>query len=166
MSNISLYNIKSDFIELFEKRENGDITEEEYQEKGNCLAVDLKNKSINIIGYVRNAEVTIEAIKNEVERLTNMRKAIENKIDKFKEYVKVNMQELGLEKIETEIGNMSVAKNPVSVEIYDENLIIDEYKKEKITVSIDKTAIKNAMKEGKEVQGARLIEDKTSLRIK
>lgn len=76
------------------------------------------------------------------------------------------MEELGLEKIETELGVLTIAKNPASIDVYDENLITDEYKKEKITVSIDKTAIKNAIKEGKEIQGARLIEDKTSLRIK
>ena len=104
-----------------------------------------------------------EAIKTEIERLTVMKKAIDSKIDKFKEYVKVNMQDLNLEKIQTELGTLTIAKNPVSVEIYDETLIADEYKKEKVTVSIDKTAIKNAIKSGKDVQGARLIEDKTSL---
>ena len=76
------------------------------------------------------------------------------------------MQDLNLEKIQTELGTLTIAKNPVSVEIYDETLIADEYKKEKVTVSIDKTAIKNAIKNGKDVQGARLVEDKTSLRIK
>lgn len=95
-----------------------------------------------------------------------MKKAIDNKNAKFKEYVKQNMEELELQKIDTELGTLSIAKNPASVEIYDESMIADEYKKEKVTVTIDKTAIKNAIKEGKEVEGARLVEDKTSLRIK
>ncbi len=163
---LSLYNIKCDFIELFEKAQEGELTEEEYQKQGNDLALQLKNKSTSIIGYVRNTELMSEAIKNEIDRLTAMKKAIDSKMEKFKEYVKVNMQDLGLEKIPTELGILSVVKNPVSVEIYDETLISDEYKKEKVTVSIDKTAIKNAIKEGKSVQGARLIENKTSLRIK
>ena len=163
---LSLYNIKCDFIELFEKAENGELTQEEFEKQGKEKAIDLQKKSVNIIGYLRNQELTIEAIKNEIDRLTAIKKANESNIDKFKEYVKINMQDLGLEKIQTELGTLSIAKNPASVEIFDETLIADEYKKEKVTVSIDKTAIKNAFKEGKNVQGVRLIEDKTSLRIK
>ena len=166
MSNLSLYNITNSFITLFEKAENEELTQEEIQEQGNELALDLKNKSTSIIGYVRNLDLTSEAIKNEIDRLTTMKKAIDNKNTKFKEYVKENMEKLDLQKIDTELGTLSIAKNPASVEIYDETLIADEYKKEKVTISIDKTSIKNALKEGKNVEGARLVEDKTSLRIK
>lgn len=166
MSNLSLYNITNSFITLFEKAEQGELTKEEIEEQGKDLAISLKNKSTSIIGYIRNLDLTSEAIKNEIDRLTTMKKAIDNKNIKFKEYVKQNMEELELQKIDTELGTLSVTKNPASVEVYDENMISDEYKKEKLTVCIDKTAIKNAIKNGKEVQGARLIEDKTSLRIK
>ena len=166
MSNLSLYNITNSFITLFEKAENERLTQEEIQEQGNELALALKNKSTSIIGYVRNLDLTSEAIKNEIDRLTIMKKAIDNKNTKFKEYVKENMERLDLPKIDTELGTLSIAKNPASVEIFDETLISDEYKKEKVTVSIDKTSIKNALKAGKDVQGARLVEDKTSLRIK
>lgn len=166
MSELSLYNIKSNYIELFEKAENGELTQEEIQEQGNDLAIALRNKSTSIIGYVRNLDLTSDAIKSEIDRLTAMKKAIDNRNVKFKKYVKQNMEELGLEKIETELGILTIVKNPASVDVYDENLIADEYKKEEITVSIDKTAIKNAIKEGKEVQGVKLVEDKTSLRIK
>lgn len=107
-----------------------------------------------------------EAIKNEIDRLTAMKKTVDNRIDKFKEYVKENMERLDISKIDTELGTLSVSKNPISVEIYDEALITDEYRKERVTVAIDKTAIKNDLKAGKKVEGARLIEDKTSLRIK
>ena len=166
MSNLSLYNITNSFITLFEKAENEELTQEEIQEQGNELALALRNKSTSIIGYVRNLDLTSEAIKNEIDRLTIMKKAIDNKNTKFKEYVKENMERLDLPKIDTELGTLSIAKNPASVEIFDETLIADEYKKEKVTVSIDKTSIKNALKEGKNVQGARLVEDKTSLRIR
>ena len=163
---LSLYNITNGFITLFEKAENEELTQEEIEQQGNELALALKNKSTSIIGYVRNLDLTSEALKNEIDRLTTMKKAVDNKNTKFKEYVKENMEKLNLQKIDTELGSLTIAKNPVSVEVYDENMIIDEYKKEKVTVTIDKTAIKNAIKKGKEVQGARLVEDKTSLRIK
>lgn len=163
---LSLYNITNKFIELFEKAESSELTQEEILEQGNELALALKNKSTSIVGYVRNSELMSEAIKNEIDRLTAMKKTVDNRIDKFKEYVKENMERLDISKIDTELGTLSVSKNPISVEIYDEALITDEYRKERVTVAIDKTAIKNDLKAGKKVEGARLIEDKTSLRIK
>lgn len=164
--NNSLYSIKSRFIELFEKAEFGELTPEEMQEQGNELARELQNKSTGIIGYTRNQELLIQAIKEEENRLAENRKAIENKLDRFKEYVKSNMQELAVEKIETPLGVLSVVKNPASVEIVDETMIPSEYKIKKETYTPDKKAIKEALKNGENILGVKLIEDKTSLRIK
>ncbi len=166
MNGLSLYNITENFITLFEKAENGELTQEELQEQGSDLALALKNKSTSIVGYVRNSELMSEAIKNEIDRLTAMKKTVDSRLNKFKEYVKENMEKLDVPKIDTELGTLSVAKNPASVEIYDETLIDNEYRKEKVTFTIDKTAIKKDLQSGKKIQGARLVEDKTSLRIK
>lgn len=167
MSNLTLYNITNKFAELMDRAENGELTEEEYNKLGEELELELQNKSSNIIGYVRNSELLIEAMKSEEKRLADIRKNGEAKLDKFKQYVKENMEKLGLDKIPTELGSLSIAKNPISVEIENENEIPKEFKNEKITISIDKTAIKNHFKEtGEIVPGTRIIDDKTSLRIK
>lgn len=167
MSTLTLYNITNKFAELMDRAENGELTEEEYNKLGEELKLELQNKSSNIIGYVRNSELLIEAMKAEEKRLADIRKNGEAKLDKFKQYVKENMEKLGLDKIPTELGSLSIAKNPISVEIENENEIPKEFKNEKITISIDKTAIKNHFKEtGEIVPGTRIIDDKTSLRIK
>lgn len=72
---LSLYNIKCDFIELFEKAENEELTQEEIEKQGNNLALALQNKSISVIGYIRNTELMSDAIKSEIERLTAMKKS-------------------------------------------------------------------------------------------
>lgn len=51
MSNISLYNITSKFVELINKANEGELTEEEYNELGNELALELQNKSANISSW-------------------------------------------------------------------------------------------------------------------
>ena len=162
----SLYNITSKFIELFDNVEEGVITDEEAQEMGSQLALELQNKSISIIAYEKTLEAKEEAIKNEIERLKELKERVSKKIDKFKNYVKDNMETLELSKIETDIGTITVTKNPASVEIYDEALIPEGFKVEKVTVAVDKTAIKEALKSGQTVAGAKLVDDKTSLRIK
>ena len=167
MSDLTLYNITNKFAELMDKAENGELTEKEYNEIGEEIALELQKKSASIIGYIRNTELLIEAMKSEEKRISDTRKMGEAKLDKFKQYVKENMEKLGLDKIPTELGSLSIAKNPISVEVENENEIPKEFKNEKITISIDKTAIKNHFKEtGEIVPGTRIIDDKTSLRIK
>ena len=167
MSNLSLYNITNKFVELMDKAQNGELTEEEYNQLGKELALELQNKSANIIGYTQNKEALIDAIDVQIKRLQELKKSEQNGLDKFKQYVKENMEKLGIEKIETELGILSIAKNPMSVEIENEDEIPSEFKQEVVTTKIDKTAIKNHFKEtGEIVAGVQIIDDKTSLRIK
>ena len=167
MSNLSLYNITNKFVELMDKAQEGQLTEDEYNELGNELALELQNKSSNIIGYIKNSESLLEAMKTEEKRLADMRKQGEKKLEKFYQYVKENMQRLGLEEIPTELGRLKITKNPMSIEIENEDEIPAEFKKEVVTTQIDKTAIKNHFKDtGEIIPGIRIIDNKTSLRIK
>lgn len=167
MSNLSLYNITNGFVELMDKVESGELTEEEYNRLGEELAIELQKKSGNIIAYVKNGESFIDAVKAEEKRLADMRKAAENKIAKFKEYVKENMDKLGIEKIQTDLGNLSIAKSPISVEVINEDEIPSEYKQEIVTVKIDKKAISDNFKETGEIPNGVVIHtDNTNLRIR
>lgn len=167
MSDLTLYNITNKFVDLMNKAEEGELTEQEYNQLGEELTLELQNKSSNIIAYVRNSELLIEAMKTEEKRLADIRKNGEAKLDKFKQYVKENMEKLGLDKIPTELGSLSISKNPMSVEIENEEEVPNEFKIEVVTTKIDKTAIKNRFKEtGEVIAGTKIIDDKTSLRIK
>lgn len=167
MSDLTLYNITNKFAELMDRAENGELTEEEYNKLGEELALELQSKGSNIIGYERNMELTINAMKEEEKRISDMRKSLENKAEKFKQYVKENMEKLGITKLDTELGTLSIAKNPMSVEIENEMAIPAEFKMLVQTIKVDKTAIKNHFKEtGEVIAGVQIIDDKTSLRIK
>ena len=164
MSNLSLYEITNAFPTLMESEE---ITEEDKNKIKAELTMLLQQKSQNIIGYIKNIELTINAMKEEEKRIAENRKSLESKLDKFKQYVKENMERLGITKMETELGTLSIAKNPLSVEIENEDEIPAEFKQEIVTIKIDKTAIKNHFKETGEVAaGVQIVDDKTSLRIK
>ena len=167
MNNLTLYNITNKFVDLMEKAENEELTEEEYNQLGKELTLELQNKSANIIGYVQNTESLISAIKDEETRLEEIRKTAEKRLEKFKNYVKENMEKLELKEIPTELGSLKISKNPLSVEIENEDEVPNEFKTIVQTTKIDKTAIKNHFKEtGEIVAGTRIIDDKTSLRIK
>jgi hypothetical protein len=147
--------------------EQEEMSEEDKKKVEEELTVLLQQKSQNIIGYTRNIELTIEAMKMEEKRISEQRKTLENKVSKFKEYVKECMDKNNITKIETELGSLTITKNPASVEIIDENIIPEEFKQEVVTVKIDKTAIKNHFKETGEIpEGTNIITTNTSLRIK
>ena len=85
MSNLSLYEITNAFPALMESEE---ITEEDKNKIEAELTMLLQQKSQNIIGYTKNIELTIEAMKEEEDRISSNRKALENKLTRFKQYVK------------------------------------------------------------------------------
>ena len=62
MNNLSLYEITSGFPALMD---NEEITEEEKKKIEDELIVLLQQKSQNIIGYTKNIELTINAMKEE-----------------------------------------------------------------------------------------------------
>ena len=160
----SLYDIKNKFVELALRE---DLTEEESKELSTLLATELTNKSTNIIGFIRNTELTLDAVDIEIKRLQDMKKTTANKLEKFKNYVEQNMTQLGIEEINTTLGKMSFRKSPPSVEIINEDLIPEEYIKVKTERSIDKKAILDTYKEnGELVDGTRIVSDKVKLSIK
>lgn len=153
----SLYNISERFLELFNR---DDLTEEEFKEYGEELALILKNKAENIVGYNFTLESNKNILKQEIERLKNILDSIDNKQDKLKQHVKENMEKLNLLKIETAIGNIKIVKNKPSVNIINSEIIDEKYKLTKtiIETSICKNEIAKDIKAGIEVNGAKLVE--------
>jgi len=164
MSEMSLYQITNEFVALMQ---NDELTEEEQVKMGEELEVLLLQKSSNIIAYTRNVEGFIDIAKQEVERIRQLIKTAEGKLGRFKGYVKDNMERLGINSVPTEIGTLSIAKNPMSVEILDETKIPEQFKKTVTVVEIDKNAIKEHFKEtGELIEGVKIHTNKTNLRIK
>nr|DAR94700.1 MAG TPA: resistance protein [Caudoviricetes sp.] len=164
---MNFYDVTKDYIERMEYLEQGINSETgEMTENKNQLVIwtdeltkDLKDKSSNVIAVVRNNELTIEAIENEIKRLKAMKESLENKLDKFKAYIKNAMLVNGIEKIDTNLGSIEFTKS-TSTEIYDESLVDSKFKEIVTTEKISKEKIKKALKAGEEVQGARLVENK------
>lgn len=162
MESLSLYQITSAFPRMIEE----EMSEEDKKEVEKELTELLQQKSQNLIGYTRNMELTIEAMKNEEERISKQRKTLENNLKKFRKYVKECMEQGGFTKIETQLGTLSIVKNSQSVEIYDENKVPDEYKTKVLEIKIDKKAImKNFKETGEIVDGVNIKQD-IGLRIK
>ena len=164
MENLSLYQITSAFPMLMEQEE---MTEEDKIKVEEELTKLLQEKSQSIIGYYRNNELTIQAMKEEEKRIAEVRKVLENRNEKFKKYVKECMENAGFTKIETTLGSLSIARSPISIEIVNEDEVPGEYKTEIVTTKTDKKAIADNFKATGEVPNGIIVHtENTNLRIK
>ena len=72
--------------------------------------------------------------------------------------VKSTMQTMGIDSLKGHELEFKIRNNPASVDILDESLIPPEFTDLVMTTKIKKNEIKDALKDGKEVPGARLIQ--------
>lgn len=161
---MNLYELTTDLKEL-QEIDFTQVEEEQIEEVKGIIKTQIESKSAGIIAVIRNEESDIDAIKVEIKRLQELKKSKENKIENLKKYTKECLEDADIKKVSTSLGNMTVRKNPASVDVLDENLIPSEYKKEVVEVKVDKKAILADLKEGVVIEGAAL-KNSTSLMIK
>nr|DAL66122.1 MAG TPA_asm: resistance protein [Caudoviricetes sp.] len=163
VNELTLYGISKEMIameELWEMaidEETGEVKDaallEELQQG---IETTLMEKSADIVKYYKNRDSLIESIDKEIKRLQELKKIGEKKQDSFKNYIKMCMEKMGVKKIETSNGNISLRKTPESVELIDEEIIPEKFKTTVQLEKISKTDIKKALQEGEEVPGATL----------
>ena len=167
MADLKLYEITDYFIASMDKLENGELTPEDIEDIQEEIHNALMQKSNNIIGYYLDRKSLIEAIDVQIKRLQEYKRVETNKLDKYKEYIKDNMEAMGIEKIETGAGKLQIAKSPISVDIIDEKLIPDEYKEIVTETKVDKKKIADNFKAtGEIIEGVKINYNNTNLRIR
>lgn len=161
MSNLSLFQIEQEYRQLAELliESEGEAT----PETETALAINREQLQVKAIAYaqvVKQLDYENGIIKAEIERLTALKKARENAVDRLKEAVRGAMELYGYEKIESPLLTVSLRKSE-SIEIIDAQLIPELFTNTKTTVTPDKAMIKEAIKGGNDVPGAQLVSKKS-----
>ena len=129
------------------------------------LKYEIESKSDNIGKFISNISSQCDSIKAEEKRLAEKRKALENKEKWLREYIKNFMVENDIKKIETTTHKFSISNSQGKLIVENEDLVDMKYK---IIVpehyEIDNEKLKTALKNGEEVNGAK-IEKGFTLRI-
>ena len=167
MNNLSLYELSNTYLEAldFFTDPEADLPIEAVNDTLEGLSGELEDKAVNVAKFLRNMEAAAQAIKSAEAEMARRRKSLETRVTWMKSYLKGSMEHTGITKIECPYFKLSIQNNPASVNILNEESIPDEYKAQVINWKIDKTAIKNAIKGGKNVPGATLVNG-TRLAIK
>ena len=158
-----LYELTEQYNNLMELMENPDVPQEMLEESLNQINDELDTKLENIAKVIKSFEVDTKGLKEEEKRLADRRKAKENKISSLKEYVEGAMRSTGVFKVKGKVFTLAIQKNAPSVLIKDLECIPNEYFK--VKKEVDKTLLKEKLKEGQIIEGAEL-QQKESLRIR
>lgn len=123
------------------------------------LAREQKIENIGL--YIKNLEAEKEAVKHEKDNFADRQKRLEKKIESLKGYL---TYALDGQKFSTPKVAVSFRKSE-SVLVKDKWLIPDSYMNLSVVREPNKTAIKNALKRGEEINGVELLE-KRNISIK
>lgn len=164
---MNLYDLSTEYRAAADKLADLDLDEQTIADTLESLSGDLEVKARNVAVFTRNLEVTAEAIKSAEAGMAARRKAIENRASGLRRYLLTSMQVAGITKIECPQFALSIKQNPPAVDVYEPLSVPPEFMKQPDPPppAIDKTAIKEAIKAGREVPGARLTQG-TRLDIK
>ena len=160
----SLYEITQNMKMLTNYLDEEDCDVETYENTLELIKYELTNKSTSLIHVIKNIESDETMLDNEIKRLKAIKDRKSKNVESLKEYIKVCMEQMGLNKIETPLGNFSLRKSE-SINIIDSTKIPSEYINVVIENKPDKVKIKEAIKNNIQVEGTELI-SKNNLNIK
>lgn len=167
MTALTLYQIAQEFRAITDVLMDAGCDEQTLKDTLEGEAWPLELKAQNYAFVIRNMEASAAAIKEAEQQMAERRKAIEKRAEQIKERLKVGMEIAGVTKIDCPHFAISIAKNPAAVEVFEQALVPASFMRVPETPPpvLDKNAIKEALKSGRDVPGAKLTQG-TSLRIK
>lgn len=160
----SLYEINQTRKEFLDKIAAGDIPEEAISDTLEALDGEFDEKADDTACYVKQLLSDAQAIKEEAANLNERATAKAHKADRLMDYLYQQFIARGKDKLETTRNVLKIRKNPPTVQIDDEAAFIGWAQTNKkinlLTIhdpTVNKTAVKNALKAGEEIQHAQLV---------
>ena len=160
----TLYELTGEYMELMSLMEDDSIDDQMIQDTLEGVEGEIEEKADAIAKIIKSAKTEAEVIEREEKRLNSRKKMLLNNADRLKDYLEKVMRTTGKTKFKTALFGFGIQKNPPTVVIDNEANIPEEFWIVKDPV-IDKTALKQYLKENGEVDFAHLHSTE-SLRIR
>lgn len=168
MRDVTLYNISQEFEFIADLLDRDVLEEDERIRLESMLAEKIKQSSQEIVTYQIEEQAKIEVLAREIKRLTTIKRAAENRMEKFKDRLSENMRKLQCKKIATPLGNITLALDGVNKTVaLKEGVDIDTIPEEyiKVTKELKKTELKKALADGETINGIEIIETPARVRF-
>ena len=155
----SLYELSSDLERVIDggmivDMDTGEVLFDE--ENLDKLKVTVAEKFLACKMFAEGQRAKAQSLKDLAKAMTESAKAMEKKAERMDAYILERAKANGGE-IATDSITVKVRKCPPSVDILCEQDIPEAYWREKVVRSVDKAAVKEALKAGEHVPGAALV---------
>ena len=162
MQELKLYEISTQYRQLAERLADMDLDATTVADtlEASGLTDALPDKVQGVEMVARAAEMHCPTIDAEIARLQALKTRRQKIAQGLRDYLKLNMENAGVERVECALFTLTLKKNPPAVEVMDAAQVPVEFWTAPKTPepTINKTAIKQAIKVGQEVAGARLVQ--------
>lgn len=118
----------------------------------------------NIAKSIKEIEGQADMVKAEKDRLTKREKTMRNNAKSMKIYIQEQMEAIGKRKVQGELLTVAIQKNAPSVRIESEQYIPEGFYVPQ-PLKLDKTQLKDELKNGLEIAGVELVQTE-SVRIR
>ena len=152
---MKLYEITQSIRDLF-------TTEELDIDELDALEMEFTDKIENICYVIRESELEADGFKQEIDRLANKKRALDNTADRLRDYIRQNMEANGDAKIKGRLFTVTLGKPSQIVNVTGD--VPEEYIN--VTFTTDKNRITKALKAGVIFENACLVDGKAKLIIK
>ena len=161
MTTPSLFTLTSQYLQLANTLADGDfdLTTITDTIEASGLTDDIATKAQGIEYVARSAETYLPAIDAEIARLTALKAHRVKVAQGLRDYLMNSMVRMQIERIECPMFAISIRSNPPSVDVFESLQVPSKYWRViPETCAPDKTLIKEALKSGVDVPGARLTQ--------
>ena len=158
MPGISLYKISDEYEFLLKNLYDADTGEiqEGFLARLNEIEGEMQNKCINLVRFMKGIEAEYKAVETERKAMQERERKLKKHAEWLETYLKENMEKSEIKEISCPQFVIKLRKNPQSVEVYSELAIDPKY--HKITTTFNIQQIKDDLKDGIKVHGARLVQ--------
>lgn len=158
---MKLYELTESYNKILELIEEGGEGLEDTLE---ALEDAIEDKAENYAKVIKTLEAQAKMIKEEEQRLSDRRKALENHATNMKLRLEDELRKVGLDKVKGLIFTVAIQKNPPSLNVLDESKIPAQYWVPQ-SPTLDRKGLLDFLKQGNSVEWAE-IKQGESLRIR
>src|ERR1700735_3645602 len=142
---MNLYIISNEYQRLLDK----DELDEEDMLRLNTVDQDMRQKAIQVAGYILNLKAQAKSINDAIDRMAYRENLMRGKIDHLTRYLKTELEHCHIDKISDHPEfEIMIRSSPEKVWVENEELIPEKYLTKKEVVTVSKTLIKEAIKQG------------------
>ena len=162
-----LYELTDQFKGLQTMIDNGDMSADDLADTLEGLTGDLVAKGKDVLLFMANLAGDIAAFDSEIQRMTARKKTMQNNHIFLTNYLRENMIQCNIKKIESPLFTATLRKPSKMVEITSEKDLPVEYQTMvPASWQINKRQILQDLKAGVDIPGAKMVDSRQGITIK